>query len=165
MFSKAELELVPSLCQQHDVICIADEVYQWLVYDGYQHVSIGEPSRPGCPRFPLDFCGRAPEPNPEVSAGPASSDPWVWSPTGRVIWGSGLTSLKTGWHSGAASRAAMRHALSSVNSLLARGVQSGASPRAHRGPAAAAPLPLPPGSAAVLFDLEQPVFPVCGNAP
>ncbi|VFV21368.1 Hypothetical predicted protein [Lynx pardinus] len=75
VFSKAELELVASLCQQHDVICIADEVYQWLVYDGYQHVSIGEPSQPGCPRFPLDFCGWAPEPNPEVSASPASSDP------------------------------------------------------------------------------------------
>lgn len=44
MFSRAELELVASLCQQHDVVCIADEVYQWLVYDGYQHVSIGEPS-------------------------------------------------------------------------------------------------------------------------
>uniref|UniRef100_A0A8C8XFK5 Kynurenine--oxoglutarate transaminase 1 n=1 Tax=Panthera leo TaxID=9689 RepID=A0A8C8XFK5_PANLE len=45
VFSKAELELVASLCQQHDVICIADEVYQWLVYDGYQHVSIA--SLPG----------------------------------------------------------------------------------------------------------------------
>ncbi|XP_025768781.1 kynurenine--oxoglutarate transaminase 1 [Puma concolor] len=72
VFSKAELELVASLCQQHDVICIADEVYQWLVYDGYQHVSIGEPSRPGCRRLPLDFCGRAPEPNPEVG--------WVLGP-------------------------------------------------------------------------------------
>ncbi|XP_049485944.1 kynurenine--oxoglutarate transaminase 1 isoform X2 [Panthera uncia] len=45
VFSKAELELVASLCQQHDVICISDEVYQWLVYDGYQHVSIA--SLPG----------------------------------------------------------------------------------------------------------------------
>ncbi|XP_023484846.1 kynurenine--oxoglutarate transaminase 1 isoform X8 [Equus caballus] len=45
VFSRAELELVASLCQQHDVVCIADEVYQWLVYDGYQHVSIA--SLPG----------------------------------------------------------------------------------------------------------------------
>nr|XP_035925039.1 kynurenine--oxoglutarate transaminase 1 isoform X1 [Halichoerus grypus]XP_035925048.1 kynurenine--oxoglutarate transaminase 1 isoform X1 [Halichoerus grypus]XP_035925058.1 kynurenine--oxoglutarate transaminase 1 isoform X1 [Halichoerus grypus] len=45
VFSKAELELVASLCQQHDVICISDEVYQWLVYDGHQHVSIA--SLPG----------------------------------------------------------------------------------------------------------------------
>ncbi|XP_026960422.1 kynurenine--oxoglutarate transaminase 1 isoform X3 [Sagmatias obliquidens] len=40
VFSRAELELVASLCQQHDVVCITDEVYQWLVYDGCQHVSI-----------------------------------------------------------------------------------------------------------------------------
>ncbi|XP_057404500.1 kynurenine--oxoglutarate transaminase 1 isoform X1 [Balaenoptera acutorostrata] len=40
VFSRAELELVASLCQQHDVVCITDEVYQWLVYDGWQHVSI-----------------------------------------------------------------------------------------------------------------------------
>ncbi|XP_055455759.1 kynurenine--oxoglutarate transaminase 1 isoform X2 [Psammomys obesus] len=40
VFSKMELELVADLCQQHDVLCISDEVYQWLVYDGHQHVSI-----------------------------------------------------------------------------------------------------------------------------
>ncbi|XP_048200231.1 kynurenine--oxoglutarate transaminase 1 isoform X1 [Perognathus longimembris pacificus] len=45
VFSKAELELVASLCQQHDVLCISDEVYQWLVYDEHQHVSIA--SLPG----------------------------------------------------------------------------------------------------------------------
>ncbi|XP_032113405.1 kynurenine--oxoglutarate transaminase 1 isoform X4 [Sapajus apella] len=40
VFSREELELVASLCQQHDVVCITDEVYQWLVYDGHQHISI-----------------------------------------------------------------------------------------------------------------------------
>ncbi|XP_075416787.1 kynurenine--oxoglutarate transaminase 1 isoform X2 [Tenrec ecaudatus] len=45
VFSRAELELVASLCQQHDVVCISDEVYQWLVFDGNQHVSIA--SLPG----------------------------------------------------------------------------------------------------------------------
>ncbi|XP_015352958.1 kynurenine--oxoglutarate transaminase 1 isoform X1 [Marmota monax] len=45
VFSKAELELVARLCQQHDVLCISDEVYQWLVYDGLQHISIA--SLPG----------------------------------------------------------------------------------------------------------------------
>ncbi|XP_006834908.1 PREDICTED: kynurenine--oxoglutarate transaminase 1 [Chrysochloris asiatica] len=45
VFSKAELELVASLCQQHDVLCISDEVYQWLVFDGNQHISIA--SLPG----------------------------------------------------------------------------------------------------------------------
>lgn len=28
---KAELELVASLCQQHDMLCHTDKVYQWLV--------------------------------------------------------------------------------------------------------------------------------------
>lgn len=46
-----ELELVANLCQQHDVVCISDEVYQWLVYDGQQHVSIGEL---GLTQHPLD---------------------------------------------------------------------------------------------------------------
>ncbi|CAH6788851.1 Kyat1 [Phodopus roborovskii] len=45
VFSKMELELVADLCQKHDVLCISDEVYQWLVYDGHQHVSIA--SLPG----------------------------------------------------------------------------------------------------------------------
>lgn len=45
VFSKKELELVAALCQQHDVLCFSDEVYQWLVYDGHQHISIA--SLPG----------------------------------------------------------------------------------------------------------------------
>nr|XP_055126788.1 kynurenine--oxoglutarate transaminase 1 isoform X4 [Symphalangus syndactylus] len=45
VFSREELELVASLCQQHDVVCITDEVYQWMVYDGHQHISIA--SLPG----------------------------------------------------------------------------------------------------------------------
>ncbi|XP_072878098.1 kynurenine--oxoglutarate transaminase 1 isoform X12 [Chlorocebus sabaeus] len=40
VFSREELELVASLCQQHDVVCITDEVYQWMVYDGHPHISI-----------------------------------------------------------------------------------------------------------------------------
>ncbi|XP_040081261.1 kynurenine--oxoglutarate transaminase 1 isoform X3 [Oryx dammah] len=45
VFSREELELVASLCQQHNVVCITDEVYQWLVFDGFQHISIA--SLPG----------------------------------------------------------------------------------------------------------------------
>ncbi|XP_045702379.1 kynurenine--oxoglutarate transaminase 1 isoform X1 [Phyllostomus hastatus] len=45
VFSREEVELVARLCQQHDVVCISDEVYQWLVYDGCQHHSIA--SLPG----------------------------------------------------------------------------------------------------------------------
>lgn len=56
VFSKAELELIARLCQQHDVLCITDEVYQWLVFDGHQHISIGERSWPGCPHSPGYLC-------------------------------------------------------------------------------------------------------------
>lgn len=56
MFSKAELKLVASLCQQQDVICISDEVYQLLVFDGQQHISIGEPGWLGCPQPPGHLC-------------------------------------------------------------------------------------------------------------
>uniref|UniRef100_A0A8C2UJQ9 Kynurenine aminotransferase 1 n=1 Tax=Chinchilla lanigera TaxID=34839 RepID=A0A8C2UJQ9_CHILA len=45
VFSKAELEQVASLCRQHDVLCVSDEVYQWLIYDENQHISIA--SLPG----------------------------------------------------------------------------------------------------------------------
>ncbi|KAF4016737.1 hypothetical protein G4228_008219 [Cervus hanglu yarkandensis] len=45
VFSREELELVASLCRQYDVVCITDEVYQWLVFDGFQHISIA--SLPG----------------------------------------------------------------------------------------------------------------------
>ncbi|XP_049630004.1 kynurenine--oxoglutarate transaminase 1 [Suncus etruscus] len=45
VFSRSELELVASLCQKHDTICISDEVYQWLVFDSCEHVSIA--SLPG----------------------------------------------------------------------------------------------------------------------
>uniref|UniRef100_F6ZM92 Kynurenine--oxoglutarate transaminase 1 n=1 Tax=Ornithorhynchus anatinus TaxID=9258 RepID=F6ZM92_ORNAN len=40
VFSQEELGLLAALCVQHDVVCISDEVYQWLVYDGREHVSI-----------------------------------------------------------------------------------------------------------------------------
>ena len=39
VFSREELALVAKLCVEHDVICIADEVYERLVYVG-EHVAI-----------------------------------------------------------------------------------------------------------------------------
>lgn len=44
VFSKAELLLIAELCQKWGVICIADEVYEHLVYEG-EHLSIA--SLPG----------------------------------------------------------------------------------------------------------------------
>ena len=44
--SWAELEVVADLCKKHDVLCVSDEVYEWLVYPGSQHVKIG-----GCGKY------------------------------------------------------------------------------------------------------------------
>ncbi|MBM4465475.1 MAG: pyridoxal phosphate-dependent aminotransferase [Chloroflexi bacterium] len=40
VMTRAELEMLGELAQRHDLIIIADEVYEKLVYDGRQHVSI-----------------------------------------------------------------------------------------------------------------------------
>src|SRR5713226_2983511 len=40
VFRRTELELVAELCQQHDVNAVTDEVYEHLLYDSRQHVSI-----------------------------------------------------------------------------------------------------------------------------
>lgn len=33
VFTQDELEHIAALCQKHQVICIADEVYEWITYD------------------------------------------------------------------------------------------------------------------------------------
>jgi hypothetical protein len=38
VFTRDELEHIASLCQKHDVICISDEVYEWIVYDKNKHI-------------------------------------------------------------------------------------------------------------------------------
>jgi len=40
VFSRAELELIAGLCRQHDVVCITDEIYEHILYDGAEHVSM-----------------------------------------------------------------------------------------------------------------------------
>ncbi|NP_001089870.1 kynurenine aminotransferase 1 L homeolog isoform X2 [Xenopus laevis] len=45
VFSKEELEEIADICIRHNIICFSDEVYEWLVYDGNQHVRIA--SLPG----------------------------------------------------------------------------------------------------------------------
>jgi N-succinyldiaminopimelate aminotransferase len=37
VFAREELEFLAGLCQEHDVLCITDEVYEHLVYDG-EHI-------------------------------------------------------------------------------------------------------------------------------
>jgi aspartate/methionine/tyrosine aminotransferase len=40
VFNQTELELIASLCQQHDVIAVTDEIYEFITYDGRQHIPI-----------------------------------------------------------------------------------------------------------------------------
>uniref|UniRef100_A0A8C1IYR8 Kynurenine aminotransferase 1 n=1 Tax=Cyprinus carpio TaxID=7962 RepID=A0A8C1IYR8_CYPCA len=45
VYKRKELQMIADLCIKHDVICISDEVYEWLTYDGTKHVKIA--SLPG----------------------------------------------------------------------------------------------------------------------
>jgi aminotransferase len=45
VFSRDELSLVAALCQRHGVVAITDEIYEYILYDGHRHVSLG--SLPG----------------------------------------------------------------------------------------------------------------------
>lgn len=38
IFTPQETELFASLCKQHDVICLFDEVYEWMVYKPQKHI-------------------------------------------------------------------------------------------------------------------------------
>uniref|UniRef100_A0A8C5F386 Kynurenine--oxoglutarate transaminase 1 n=4 Tax=Gopherus evgoodei TaxID=1825980 RepID=A0A8C5F386_9SAUR len=45
VFTREEMEFIADLCVKHDVLCFSDEVYEWLVYDGKEHIRIA--SLPG----------------------------------------------------------------------------------------------------------------------
>lgn len=40
VFTRAELELVASLCLEHDCLAITDEIYEYILYDGHRHLSL-----------------------------------------------------------------------------------------------------------------------------
>lgn len=40
VFTQNELEKIAELCIKWDVICVSDEVYEWLVYDNQKHIRI-----------------------------------------------------------------------------------------------------------------------------
>jgi aspartate/methionine/tyrosine aminotransferase len=40
VFSKQDLEYIASLCEEFDALCITDEIYEHIVYEGVQHVPI-----------------------------------------------------------------------------------------------------------------------------
>ncbi|KAM5149033.1 kynurenine--oxoglutarate transaminase 3 isoform 2-T2 [Mantella aurantiaca] len=40
VYTMEELQVIADLCIKHDILCISDEVYEWLVFSGSQHVKI-----------------------------------------------------------------------------------------------------------------------------
>ncbi|KAK9747168.1 Aminotransferase class I and II [Popillia japonica] len=40
VFTKGELELIADLCKKWNVLCISDEVYEWMVYEPNKHIRI-----------------------------------------------------------------------------------------------------------------------------
>ncbi|GJM22398.1 MAG: aminotransferase [Planctomycetota bacterium] len=45
VFTRDELSLIAELCQQHDCLAITDEIYEYILYDGHEHLSLA--SLPG----------------------------------------------------------------------------------------------------------------------
>ncbi|MBN8550166.1 MAG: pyridoxal phosphate-dependent aminotransferase [Deltaproteobacteria bacterium] len=45
VFSRQELEKIGALCKKHGVFCVTDEVYEYITYDGHEHISMA--SLPG----------------------------------------------------------------------------------------------------------------------
>ena len=41
VFSRVELNAIAALCQEFDVIAVTDEIYDRILYDGREHVSVG----------------------------------------------------------------------------------------------------------------------------
>ncbi len=42
VFSRRELELIRDLCVEYDVLAITDEIYEHILYDGSEHISIAQ---------------------------------------------------------------------------------------------------------------------------
>lgn len=40
IFTRDELQMIADLCIKHDTLCFSDEVYEWLIYKGHQHIKI-----------------------------------------------------------------------------------------------------------------------------
>jgi N-succinyldiaminopimelate aminotransferase len=51
VFTRSELELIAAICELHDIVAITDEVYEYLTYDGADHIPLA--SLPGMRRRTL----------------------------------------------------------------------------------------------------------------
>src|SRR5262249_28553193 len=41
VFTRVELEQIADLCRRHDLFAVTDEIYEHILYDGREHVSLG----------------------------------------------------------------------------------------------------------------------------
>ncbi|HZW57332.1 MAG TPA: aminotransferase class I/II-fold pyridoxal phosphate-dependent enzyme [Nitrososphaerales archaeon] len=41
VFTRDELRLISDLCNDYDAVCFTDEIYEYITYDGAEHISIG----------------------------------------------------------------------------------------------------------------------------
>ena len=55
VFDRAELELIAGLCQEYNAIAITDEIYEYMTYDGHEHLSIA--SLPGMSERTITISG------------------------------------------------------------------------------------------------------------
>ena len=55
VFSRAELELIAGLCLKHGTLAVTDEIYEYILFDGAEHVSIG--SLPGMQERTITISG------------------------------------------------------------------------------------------------------------
>ncbi|XP_013183310.1 kynurenine aminotransferase [Amyelois transitella] len=40
VFTRQELEKIADLCKKYNVLCLSDEVYEWMVFEPFQHIRI-----------------------------------------------------------------------------------------------------------------------------
>lgn len=41
VFSSSELNLISDICQDHDLVALTDEIYEYIIYDNEKHISLG----------------------------------------------------------------------------------------------------------------------------
>jgi aminotransferase len=40
VFKREELEIIAAFCQEHDLLAITDEIYEYILYDAHEHISL-----------------------------------------------------------------------------------------------------------------------------
>ncbi len=55
VWSREELDIVADFCKDHDLLAVTDEIYEFIVYEGAQHISMA--SLPGMKERTLTICG------------------------------------------------------------------------------------------------------------